>query len=90
MKQIATTCVTLCFVLGCFLTAASGGEKQLGPPSKLLTGHYWDAPFEPTTAFGSYNSIFLKPDGKIVNLLPKELVGKSKFLLAVDGGFTIQ
>ena len=58
-----TLSVGLVFVVAASYQVCGGAAKNVGPPSKPLEGHYWDGPFRPTPAFGSYNSIFRKPDG---------------------------
>jgi len=55
-------------VLVLLLAAAHGAaaaDKDVGPPAEAIVSPYWDERFRPTAAYGSYNSIFRKPDGTL-------------------------
>ncbi|MEN8255531.1 MAG: hypothetical protein ABFR33_08685 [Verrucomicrobiota bacterium] len=47
------------------ISPTAGFAKNIGPPAEPVTSPYWDEPFKPTAAYGSYNSIFRKPDGTL-------------------------
>ncbi len=48
-----------------FTIPAHCENKRIGPPAEPLKSRYWDQPFKPTAAFGSYNSFIRRSDGKL-------------------------